>query len=79
MACGTPVIGSNAASIPEVMGDAGLLFDPLSDADLTRAIRSVLCDQALRDLLRGKGLQRAKLFTWNRCAGKTMNVYRSLA
>lgn len=79
MACGTPVIGSNAASIPEVIGDAGILFDPLSDRDLTGAIRSVLADQALRTSLREKGLQRAKLFTWNRCAERTLNVYRALA
>jgi glycosyltransferase involved in cell wall biosynthesis len=79
MACGTPVIGANAASIPEVIGDAGILFDPSSDRDLTGAIRSVLSDRALRDSLREKGMQRAKLFAWNRCAEKTINVYKSLA
>jgi glycosyltransferase involved in cell wall biosynthesis len=79
MACGTPVIAANAASIPEVIGDAGILFDPSSDRELTGAIRLVLSDQSLRDSLREKGMQRAKLFTWNRCAERTLNVYRSLA
>ncbi len=78
MACGTPVIGSNAASIPEVIGDAGILFDPQSEQDLAGAIRSVLSDQSLRDSLRERGLQRAKLFSWDRCAERTINVYRSL-
>ena len=79
MACGTPVIGSKAASIPEVMGDAGILFDPAAEGDLAVAIRSVLDDPSLRASLREKGLRRAKLFTWNRCAELTLNLYRSLA
>jgi glycosyltransferase involved in cell wall biosynthesis len=79
MACGTPVIGSNAASIPEVMGDAGILFDPSVDRDLAGALRLVLDDSSLRDTLREKGLRRAKLFTWSRCAEGTLKLYRSLA
>ena len=79
MACGTPVIASNAASIPEVMGDAGILFDPSTEGELTRAIQSVLADPSLRSSLREKGLRRAKLFTWKRCAEETLNLYRSIA
>ena len=78
MACGTPVIGSNAASIPEVMGDAGLLFDPSSPGELSVAIQSVLDDPSFRESLREKGLRRAKLFTWKRCAEETLTLYRSL-
>jgi glycosyltransferase involved in cell wall biosynthesis len=78
MACGTPVIGSNAASIPEVMGDAGILFDPTAKGELAVAIQSVLADSRLRDSLREKGLRRARLFTWKRCAEETLNLYRSL-
>jgi glycosyltransferase involved in cell wall biosynthesis len=73
------VIGSNAASIPEVMGDAGILFDPSAQGELAAAIQSVLDDSSLRDSLRQKGLRRAKLFTWKRCAELTLNLYRSLA
>jgi glycosyltransferase involved in cell wall biosynthesis len=79
MACGTPVIGSNAASLPEVMGDAGISFDPLARGCLADAIRSVLDDSSLRESLREKGLRRVKLFTWSRCAESTLNLYRSLA
>ena len=79
MACGTPVITSNAASLPEVMGDAGILIDPSGEGELAGAIQSVLEDPSLRDSLREKGLRRAKLFTWARCAEETLNLYRSLA
>jgi glycosyltransferase involved in cell wall biosynthesis len=79
MACGTPVIGSNAASIPEVMGDAGVLFNPAIEKELSDAISAVLDDSSLRDALREKGLMRAKLFSWSRCAERTLHVYRSLA
>jgi glycosyltransferase involved in cell wall biosynthesis len=78
MACGAPVIGSNAASIPEVLGDAGILFDPSSPGELSAAIQSVLDDPSLRESLREKGLRRAKLFTWKRCAEETLTLYRSL-
>jgi glycosyltransferase involved in cell wall biosynthesis len=79
MACGTPVVASNAASIPEVAGDAAILFDPSEAGGLTDAIRTVLDDSSLRSSLRGKGLARAKLFTWERCADATLKLYRSLA
>ena len=79
MACGTPVITSNAASLPEVMGDAGILIDPSGEGELAGAIQSVLEDPSLRESLREKGLRRAKLFTWERCAEETLNLYRSLA
>lgn len=78
MACGTPVIASKAASIPEVMGDAGIMVDPASQAEMSDAIESVIDDPSLRMSLREKGLQRAKLFGWDRCAEATLNLYRSL-
>jgi glycosyltransferase involved in cell wall biosynthesis len=61
------------------MGDAGILFDPSAEGDLGVAIRTVLDDPSLRASLREKGLRRAKLFTWKRCAELTLNLYRSLA
>jgi glycosyltransferase involved in cell wall biosynthesis len=78
MACGTPAIGADAASIPEVIGDAGILFDPLKPAALLESLRSILEDEPLRESLREKGLRRAKEFTWARCAESTLNIYRSL-
>jgi glycosyltransferase involved in cell wall biosynthesis len=78
MACGTPVISSNAASLPEVVGDAGVLVEPLDAAALAAALRRVLQDEALRRELRAKGLRQASRFTWERAARETLAVYEGL-
>lgn len=79
MACGTPVIVSNISSLPEVVGDAGLLVDPQHDEEITVALWRMLTNSALRDELRAKGLQRAAAFSWQRAAEQTMAVYRKAA
>ena len=61
------------------MGDAGILVDPRAQGEFADAIRSILDDSSLRMSLREKGLRRAKLFTWSRCAEMTLNLYRSIA
>ncbi len=76
MACGTPVVVSNVSSLPEVVGDAALLVDPLCDDEITVALWRVLSDSALAAELRTKGLQRAAVFSWQRAAQQTMAVYR---
>ena len=76
MASGTPVIASNCASIPEVVGDAGLLLEPTNVQAWTDAILKVLQDEALRRRLRASGVQRAATFTWERTARITLDVYR---
>ncbi len=68
MACGTPVVASSAGSLPEVVGDSGLLFDPHDVAALTAALASLLEDHALRATLAARALARARLFTWQRAA-----------
>lgn len=78
MACGCPVVSSNAASLPEVCGDAALLVPPTDVAALTSALRRVLDDPALRDLLGARGLRQAARFTWRAAAEKTLAVYRSV-
>ena len=75
MACGTPVISSNASSLPEVVGDAGILLEPRDAAGLTQAMARVLHDDTLRQELRAKGLARAAHFTWERAARETLGVY----
>lgn len=75
MACGTPVIASNISSLPEVTGDAGLLVDPLDVSELAEAMRRVLTDGELRQRMRAKGLERAKRFTWEETARRTLRVY----
>ncbi|MBM4048369.1 MAG: glycosyltransferase family 4 protein [Planctomycetes bacterium] len=79
MACGTPAISSNTSSMPEVVGDAGILFDPNDTVALTHAMNAALTDQALRATLVGKGLHRAPTFSWERTARQTLDVYRSVA
>lgn len=79
MACGTPVVCSNASALPEVAGEAALLFDPSKPDALADAIRKVLTEPGCAKDLRQKGLVRAEEFTWKRTAEKTRAVYESLA
>lgn len=76
MACGTPVITSNVSSLPEVVGDAALLINPENVDELTVAMSRVLADEKLRREMRDKGLKRAQLFSWERAARETLDVYR---
>ena len=76
MACGTPVVTANTSSLPEVVGEAGLTVDPLDVAGLAEAMRRVLDDEALRQEMRKRGLQRAKGFSWTKTAQETVQVYR---
>ncbi len=75
MACGTPVIASNRASLPEVIGQAGLLIDPESPDEIAEAIRKLLEDDSLRERLREAGIKRAAEFTWERAAKVAVDVY----
>ncbi len=75
MACGTPVVVSDRASLPEVVGDAGLLVDPTSPQDLADALARVLTDSELAAQMHRRGLARAGEFSWARAAHQTMAVY----
>jgi alpha-1,3-rhamnosyl/mannosyltransferase len=76
MACGCPVICSNAASMPEAAGDAALYIDPLDVDSLIHAIDTLVPDTLARQRLRTAGLSRAKQFTWEKTARQTMDVFR---
>jgi len=76
MACGLPVIVSNVASLPEVVGDAGLLIDPHDVDELTVAMWRVLSDGALNQEMRQKGLRQAGQFSWERAARETAAIYQ---
>ena len=78
MACGTPVIVSNAASLPEVVGEAGVLVDPLDADQIARAMENMMDDTLLRDMYSKKGLARAAMFTWDNTANALMAVYQRL-
>lgn len=73
-----PVVCSNTSSMPEVVGDAALLFDPLSAEALGQALVAVLEDAGLRQALITKGRERIKNFSWDKCAQETMTVYKQV-
>jgi glycosyltransferase involved in cell wall biosynthesis len=75
MACGTPVVASNAGSLPEVIGNAGLMCDPKDEPGIAEATYGVLTNTQLRQDLIERGLKRASQFTWEKAARKTLDVY----
>jgi alpha-1,3-rhamnosyl/mannosyltransferase len=78
MACGVPVVCSKTSSLPEIVGEAALTFDPLDVEEMAAKIEKALGDEALREEMREKGLQRAARFSWERTAEKTLEVYRAV-
>ncbi len=78
MACGTPVVASNASSVPEVVGDAGVLLPPEDIGAWQAALERGLDDSALRRTLREAGLRRAAHFTWTRAAAQWWDLLRRL-
>ena len=79
MQCGTPVIIGNRTSLPEVVGDAALAVDPFDVTSIAGAIEEILNKPALRDELRVRGLERAKMFDWHETARRTLRVYEQVA
>ena len=75
MACGTPVIASNSSSIPEAVGQAGLLFEPNDVETLVNQMTVVLTDETLQNKLRQQGLEHAQSFSWERAGRETAVVY----
>ena len=78
MACGVPVVTSNISSMPEVAGDAAVLVDPRDANGLAAAIARLLRDEALRDRLREAGIARARQFSWEATARRTLDAYASV-
>ncbi len=78
MACGCPVVVSNAASLPEVCGDAAYYVDPYDIDDIAKGIYEVLTDDKLQQELRQKGLERVKLFNWKESAEKLLSVIKEV-
>lgn len=78
MACGVPVIVSNVSSLPEVVGDTGLLIDPHDVDGLANAIQMLVDSPVLRRELSHKALQRSATFTWSRCVEQTVDGYRAV-
>lgn len=79
MACGVPVVASNRAALPAVVGDAGLLIDPYDAVGMGDALVRVLVDSALRDDLVARGTERITHFSWTETAARTLAVLRQVA
>ncbi|WP_264782112.1 glycosyltransferase family 1 protein [Haladaptatus sp. T7] len=77
MAVGTPVVTSNAASLPEVVGNAGILCNPEDTKKYVRKINNIFTDPDLRNRLKDKSRKRARSFSWESCGEETLAVYKS--
>ena len=77
MSMGCPVIASNESSIPEVVGDAAILFDPHSNDELIDAIES-LYDESKKNVLIKRGFEQEKKFSWDKMASETLDIYKSI-
>jgi glycosyltransferase involved in cell wall biosynthesis len=79
MACGTPVVTSNRTSIPEITNGAAILVDPLDVNAIAEAMHSIVSDSELRGRLSEKGINQAKVFSWEKTARETLQLYHEIA
>ncbi len=77
MACGTPVITSNASSLPEIVGDAGIMVAPHDTRGFSHALERILADTTKQREMREKGLRQAARFSWDKTVQETLAVYRA--
>lgn len=77
MSCGVPVCASARASIPEVAGDAALFFNPENEEEMAKSIEKILKNPNLQKELKEKGKKRASVFSWGKCARKTLRMLES--
>jgi len=78
-ACGLPVVASNRASLPEVLGDSALLVDPWRIEELIFALEALLLNPGLRTTLKERGFQNVKRFSWQKTAGELLNLFEQHA
>jgi len=79
MACGTPVISTDADSLPEVVGDAAYTIDPDNFREMGGSMIALLTEPATADTLRQRGLKQAATFSWEKTATETLMVYMRVA
>ena len=78
MKCGTPVLTSNISSLPEIVGHAAILVDPYDEESIAFGMEQLVQDSDLRERLAREGLQQAALFSWQKAAAETLNIYRQI-
>lgn len=76
MQCGVPVITSNTSSLPEVVGEAGIMLDPKDVDGLCQNLQNIYYDSSLRNSMSEKSLAQAKKFSWERCTQETIAAYK---
>jgi len=76
MQCGVPVITSNTSSLPEVVGDAGIMVSPSDEDAICQAMLALYRDQGLREEMSGRSIERSRLFSWDQTVAKTLAAYR---
>jgi glycosyltransferase involved in cell wall biosynthesis len=76
LACGVPVVGSNASSVPEIVGAAGMLVDPDDARSMAGALIAVVTDYELHEKLSDAAVEQASKFSWGKCARETLQTYR---
>ena len=77
-ACGCPVVSSNTSSLPEILGDSALFFNPYNSEEIAEQIYSVLSNDTIKQELIKKGLENVRRFNWKKCAEQTLVVYQSI-
>jgi len=78
MSCSIPVVSSNTSSMPEVIGDAGILLSPTDKYAWIKAIENILSNEKLRLKMSKLSLARSKLFSWEKCARETIKIYQNV-
>ena len=79
MAQGTPVVVSNVSSLPEVVGKAAVMVNPDNIFDIARGVKRILLDVDARELLRQRGLEQVKKYSWDRSVDRVLEIYRHTA
>ena len=75
MACGCPVVSSNASSLPEIAGEAALLIKPQAE-EIAKGLKEVIQNKELQKKLINKGLRQASKFSWEKTASQTLEIYK---
>lgn len=78
MSCGCVPLVSNRSSLPEIVGEAGITFDPETTDDIAAALQRILTNETLRQEKRTAALARASQFSWDQCAAQTLAIYQML-
>ena len=78
MQCGVATVTSNTSSLPEVVGDGGIMLDPNDETALSQTMLDLYLNESLREEYSRKGLERSKLFSWEKSANGLLDIYKKI-